>query len=202
MLSIAAAMLDPSAVTSFDIDPHALEVAQHNAEEMEVEEVIDFVHCDIESVAPARRGPVADTVIMNPPFGCRRKGIDMCFLQRGVQMARTAVYSLHKTSTRQHILQQAAQWGCEAEVIAELKFDIPAMYKFHKKKSVDVEVDLIRLDVSGEGVLRIWDMPACETDLSAEEALEGVSKGGKGKGGKGRGNNSKGSKAGGKKKAR
>ncbi len=42
-----------------------------------------------------------EQVIMNPPFGCRRKGIDMCFLQRGVQMARTAVYSLHKTSTRQ-----------------------------------------------------------------------------------------------------
>ena len=30
-------------------------------------------------------------------------------------------------------------------MIAEMKFDIPQMHKFHKKKSVDVEVDLIRL---------------------------------------------------------
>ena len=26
-----------------------------------------------------------------------------------------------------------------------MKFDIPSMYKFHKQKSVDVEVDLIRV---------------------------------------------------------
>jgi predicted RNA methylase len=28
---------------------------------------------------------------------------------------------------------------------AEMKFDIPQMYKFHEQKSVDVEVDLLRL---------------------------------------------------------
>lgn len=31
------------------------------------------------------------------------------------------------------------------KVVAEMKFDIPNMYKFHKQKSVDVEVDLIRV---------------------------------------------------------
>lgn len=30
-------------------------------------------------------------------------------------------------------------------VLAQLRFDIPATYKFHKRRSVDVEVDLIRL---------------------------------------------------------
>lgn len=37
------------------------------------------------------------------------------------------------------------KWGLNAEVVAEMKFDIPNMYKFHKQKCVDVEVDLLRI---------------------------------------------------------
>merc|ERR1711865_1196004 len=135
MLSIAAAIMGASTVTGFDIDPNALAVAQENVEGMELEEVIDFVNCNMEELSPARHHKLADTVVMNPPFGTRRPGIDMVFLQRGIQMATTAVYSLHKTSTREHILKTVAEWGVKGEVIAELKFDIPAMYKFHTKKS-------------------------------------------------------------------
>eukprot|EP00658_Telonema_sp_P-2_P070834 TRINITY_DN60220_c0_g1_i2.p1 TRINITY_DN60220_c0_g1~~TRINITY_DN60220_c0_g1_i2.p1 ORF type:complete len:132 (+),score=31.54 TRINITY_DN60220_c0_g1_i2:89-484(+) len=122
-------------------------------------------------------------------------GSEMCIRdrQRGVQMASRAVYSLHKTSTRQHILRQAEEWGCGAEVVAEMRFDIPAMYKFHTKKSVDVEVDLIRLDVT-ELEERPWEMPVCES-VTADQALEGQ----RGTGGKGRGKG-KNSTSGGKKK--
>ncbi|CAM9502521.1 unnamed protein product, partial [Choristocarpus tenellus] len=42
-----------------------------------------------------------DTVIMNPPFGTRNSGIDMIFLEQALQVASTAVYSMHKSSTRQ-----------------------------------------------------------------------------------------------------
>eukprot|EP00455_Lapot_gusevi_P043235 TRINITY_DN522_c0_g1_i1.p1 TRINITY_DN522_c0_g1~~TRINITY_DN522_c0_g1_i1.p1 ORF type:complete len:254 (+),score=32.59 TRINITY_DN522_c0_g1_i1:127-888(+) len=96
----------------------------------------------------SRWRPLIDTIIMNPPFGTKVQGVDMIFLQVACQMARKSVYSLHKTSTRQYILQKARQWGVEAEILAELKFDIPNMYKFHKKKNVEVEVDLYRFDVS------------------------------------------------------
>ena len=34
------------------------------------------------------------------------------------------------------------------QVIAELKFDVPKLYKFHKKDSVDVAVDVLRLEKS------------------------------------------------------
>ena len=33
------------------------------------------------------------------------------------------------------------------EVVAEMKFDIENMYKFHKEKVKDVDVDLIRVFV-------------------------------------------------------
>jgi predicted RNA methylase len=54
------------------------------------------------------------------------------------------VYSLHKTSTREHIFIKAADWGVRAQVLAELRFDLPASYKFHKKQSVDIDVDFVR----------------------------------------------------------
>ena len=86
-----------------------------------------------------------DTVIMNPPFGTKHnKGIDMTFVKQALSLARTSVYSLHKTSTRQHVISKAKDWGVNAQVIAELKYDLPATYKHHKKVSVDIEVDFVR----------------------------------------------------------
>ena len=59
-------------------------------------------------------------------------------------LARTAVYSMHKSSTREHIVKKAKDWGVACQVLAQLRFDLPATYKHHKKASVDIEVDLIR----------------------------------------------------------
>jgi predicted RNA methylase len=82
---------------------------------------------------------------MNPPFGTKNNhGVDMKFLQAALDLATTSVYSLHKTSTREHILAKAADWGVRAHVLAELRFDLPATYRFHKKLSVDIKVDFIR----------------------------------------------------------
>jgi hypothetical protein len=44
---------------------------------------------------------------MNPPFGTRKKGADMGFLRAALHVAKRAVYSLHKTSTRAHIEKHA-----------------------------------------------------------------------------------------------
>ena len=44
----------------------------------------------------------------------------------------------------QHIEKKAAEWEVGIEMVAQLRFDLPATFKFHKQKSVDIEVDLIR----------------------------------------------------------
>ena len=59
-------------------------------------------------------------------------------------MAQNAVYSLHKTTTRDHIVRKAEEMNCSVEVLAELRYDLPKTYKFHKKQSLDVCVDFIR----------------------------------------------------------
>jgi rRNA N6-adenosine-methyltransferase METTL5 len=62
-----------------------------------------------------------------------------------VQLSRGAVYSLHKTSTRAHLQRTAAAWGAAVEVVAELRYNLDATYSFHRQRSVDIEVDLLRL---------------------------------------------------------
>lgn len=53
----------------------------------------------------------ADTVIMNPPFGTKRKGVDVVFLRAAFAISRGTVYSLHKSSTRAHIQKIAERCG-------------------------------------------------------------------------------------------
>lgn len=92
-----------------------------------------------------------DTVVTNPPFGTKpdKAGIDVQFLKLGCRLARRAVYSFHKSSTRDFILRTASVLPnvVSAAVIAEMKFDLPRTYKFHQQASVDVEVDLIRVEL-------------------------------------------------------
>lgn len=89
-----------------------------------------------------------DTVLTNPPFGTKHNaGIDVTFLKTAIRLASKAVYSFHKSSTSAYLIKTVQSWGYEVKVVAQMKFDIPKMYKFHKKDEVDVEVDLIRVSL-------------------------------------------------------
>ncbi|XP_024098690.1 rRNA N6-adenosine-methyltransferase METTL5 isoform X3 [Pongo abelii] len=100
VLSIGTAMLGAGLCVGFDIDEDALEIFNRNAEEFGLTN-IDMVQCDV-CLLSNRMSKSFDTVIMNPPFGTKNnKGTDMAFLKTALEMARTAVYSLHKSSTRE-----------------------------------------------------------------------------------------------------
>lgn len=146
-LTFGAAMLGASACVGFDIDDDALRTFTSNREELELD-ACEAVLCDVMASLSPRWDDCFDTVVMNPPFGTRQKGVDMEFVRAGLRLATTAVYSLHKTSTRQHVLARAHSWGVDAKVLAELRFDLPQTYKFHSKTSVDIQVDLIRFSFS------------------------------------------------------
>lgn len=95
----------------------------------------------------------ADTVIMNPPFGTRRRGADLGFLRAGLMLARNAVYSLNKTSTRAHVERHAtrALRAASATVLAELRYELPKTYAHHRRESVEIEVDLWRFEPPRDG---------------------------------------------------
>ena len=139
MLSIACNMLGALYTVGFEVDLEAVEDACVNIQKMELD-VIDIVQMDICSLVLKHR---FDTVVMNPPFGTRNKGIDTIFVMKGMEYA-SVVYSLHKTTTRDHFIRLAEKNDWCIEVLAELKYDIPKTHKFHKEKSKDIYVDLIR----------------------------------------------------------
>lgn len=94
-----------------------------------------------------------DTVMTNPPFGTKgdNAGIDIEFVLLACQLARRAVYSFHKTTTRDYVLRtiQTNVTNIQSvKVIAEMKFNISNTYQFHQQKSVDIAVDLIRVELN------------------------------------------------------
>lgn len=45
------------------------------------------------------------------------------------------------------MLKVASEYGSKSKVLAELRYDLPNTYKFHKKNSVDIKVDFIRFEL-------------------------------------------------------
>lgn len=114
---------------------------------------IDCVNCNVIELFKedkiSKWFKVFDTVIQNPPFGTKQNaGMDIKFLMTAFNLARNVVYSLHKSSTRDFIKRKAIEVGAKAEVFATLRYNLNSSYKFHKKNTVDIEVDCWRFDVS------------------------------------------------------
>lgn len=150
MLSIGSFLLGATFTVGFEIDLDAIQVLRDNITEMELPS-IDCVQCDVlkDLQINSRWTKTFDTVIMNPPFGTKNNsGIDMKFLKIGINLAKTAVYSLHKKSTRDFIKKHSVELGVFQEVVAELRYNLEASFKVHKKKSVDIEVDLWRFKIN------------------------------------------------------
>lgn len=166
VLSIGSVMMGAAYVLGIDIDDDALAVCQNNIEEFEMNN-IDLLQqdvtllesdilkscdhkekpCDVEDATSlkTRLYKAFDVVIMNPPFGTKHnEGIDIKFLKCALAMSTSAVYSLHKSSTRSHMEKKSHDFGVNMEVVAQLRFNLAKTHKYHKKESVDIEVDFIR----------------------------------------------------------
>jgi rRNA N6-adenosine-methyltransferase METTL5 len=94
MLAIASALMGAAHVVGVDRDEDALALAASNLAHFEGVSV-DFVHADVAAL-PLRSNLKVDTVVMNPPFGTRKKGIDIQFLEAGLRV-RTAANSSDPT---------------------------------------------------------------------------------------------------------
>ncbi len=142
MLSIACALMGASAVVGVDVDEEALAVMAENLAAVE-----DDLSIKVETISADVVGyeGECDVVVTNPPFGTRAKGADMAFLTTAASIGRV-IYSMHKTSTRKHVEKAAAALGLEGRAIAQLRYNLDKTHDFHKKKSVDIEVDLWRLE--------------------------------------------------------
>ena len=146
-LAIGAALLSAKKVVGVDIDKDSIKLAEENAKAAGVE--VEFVNEDVENFSGK-----CDTVVQNPPFGMRgNKNTDRAFLQKALECVESGgrVYSLHRGGyegehgnerTREFLTRFVQQNGGRALAVKEFKFDVPYMFKFHRKPKVSYNVDL------------------------------------------------------------
>eukprot|EP00834_Sanchytrium_tribonematis_P008373 NODE_960_length_2883_cov_0.478807.p3 type:complete len:201 gc:universal NODE_960_length_2883_cov_0.478807:562-1164(+) len=141
MLSICALLLDAKHVYAVDVDENALEILQYNVDEfIEDLSLITIINSDVQNIPTIE----ADICICNPPFGTRQSGIDKLFIKKGMEMCQE-MYSLHKSTTRQHLIDYCASINCKCKVLAQIHYNLDATYKFHKNKSKNIQVDLLQI---------------------------------------------------------
>jgi predicted RNA methylase len=136
-LAIGAALMGAKETVGIDLDGRALALARENAESAEVQ--VEWVQSDIEKV-----NGKFDIAIMNPPYGTRTSHADTRFLEKAFQLA-PIVYSIHKSSTRDFLLQFITKLGAQVDQVRSMKMAIPHLFEFHEKKRGVVEVDLYRI---------------------------------------------------------
>jgi predicted RNA methylase len=137
-LAIGAALMGARSVLGVDLDEHALALAIENAETAGVR--VEWIQSDTEKV-----NGTFDAVIMNPPYGTRTLHADARFLQKALQLA-PVVYSIHKSSTRDFLVQFVKDSGAEVRQVRSMNMMIPHIFDFHEKKRATVEVDLYEID--------------------------------------------------------
>lgn len=139
VLAISASLMGAKFVVGVDIDREAVKVAKKNAEGLDA--MIEFAICDIDSVVGR-----FETTIMNPPFGSWKRGADVMFLEKAVEISDTT-YSLHKRGdfNREFLRSKVSHLGGMVDRIYELDITIPRTFDFHQRERYPIEVDLYRI---------------------------------------------------------
>ncbi len=139
ILAISAALLGAREVVGVDIDGESMRAARENAEMVGVE--LDLVTGGIECI----RGRF-DTTLMNPPFGSWRRGMDVKFLRKALEVS-DVVYSLHKRSrsVREFLKEKIESMDGVITGVYEIDLVIPRIYEFHRRRRYRVKADLYRI---------------------------------------------------------
>ena len=138
MLSFGSWLLGAGSVVGYDISPKAVDLASAHARSVNAD--IEFKVSDINDIYEG-----ADTVVMNPPFGCQTRRADRDFLKKAMESAE-CVYSFHMAETIDFVKEFAEKHGRKVSSSRIYKYDIPNTFSFHSKErhSVDIVVVNIR----------------------------------------------------------
>ncbi|MDR1404149.1 MAG: METTL5 family protein [Candidatus Methanoplasma sp.] len=137
MLSFGAWMLGAGSVEGYDTSQKAIDLAAGHANSAGAD--ISFVLSDIRDVHGG-----ADTVIMNPPFGCQNRCADRDFLIKAMESAE-CIYSVHIAETFDFVKDFAKKYGREAVRDKIYKYDIPHTFSFHSKEKHSVDIVVVNI---------------------------------------------------------
>ena len=136
ILAVGAKLLGAKKVVGFDIDPVAIDIARKNAEKLGLD--IEFHVVNIEDVEGR-----ADTVVMNPPFGIKRRHADRIFLKKALEIG-NVIYTIHSAGSEDFV----RKFVSPARITDFMKLSIPMkkIYKFHRKDVRHINVEVYRIE--------------------------------------------------------
>ncbi len=146
ILGIGCLLLGAMHCTFVDNDPKALKVLRQNLRGpfiFNIENKSAVVEQDIADVEGAIVEGKSDVVMQNPPFGTRKKHVDVLFLRKAFELA-PVVYSFHKTSTMGHIRKTAEKQGFRVTHALDFDFPLKATLKHHERRIHRVGVTAAR----------------------------------------------------------
>ena len=148
IFAIGAALLGADTAIGIDIQSKALKVSQRNSVSLGTDTKTDFVLSDVNQIAVTKK---FDTVVSNPPFGIKKRGADLGFLRKAVEISRT-IYSMHlgNEKNRAFLEQEIERLGGTVTQIERFEFPIHRIYEFHRKAMHMIEVDLYRIENESE----------------------------------------------------
>ncbi len=142
ILTVGAALLGAEVSIGVDLDPEALKAARRNLR------LSTEVFGDLNVYFVRARVPEfhfrADTVVMNPPFGMRRKGSDRTFLLAAMEGA-NVVWTLLGRDSDPFVGRLASEMGFRAERMTDLPFTLKRSMRFHRRERMRMVVSVYRL---------------------------------------------------------
>jgi len=142
ILGLGTMFFAPKKVTFLDADKDCTPILKKNIQK--VSDQYDLCKkTTILNIDISKYDKSVDTVIMNPPFGTKTKHADIDFLKKAFSLEST-VYSLHKTQTKNYLIDFAKKHSYSPSHSFDFLFPIKASMGHHKKQVKKIEVTLFR----------------------------------------------------------
>jgi len=143
ILGIGLLLMGAKKIFFLDKDQKALTICIENYNKIKEEYEIgnaEFIHQDISLFDQQ-----VNIVVQNPPFGTKNEHIDKIFLEKAFSIA-PLVYSMHKYSTAKFVEAISKDFGFTITDFWRYEFPIKAVFTFHEKPVVKVDVGLWRME--------------------------------------------------------
>jgi putative methylase len=143
IFAIGAALLGANRTIGIDVQSKALKASQMNSRSLGTEDTVDWVLGDVSSIQI--QCPI-DTVVSNPPFGVKKRGVDLRFLKKAISIA-DVIYSMHLAGDKNRVFLKNEIEKLDARVaqLETFQFPIGRLFEYHKKQKHMVDVDLYRI---------------------------------------------------------
>ena len=137
MLSFGSWMLGAGSVVGYDVSQRAIDLAAAHAGSIGAN--VSFINSEINDVKEG-----ADTVVMNPPFGCQTRRADRDFLKKAMESAE-CVYSFHMAETLDFVKEFVKKHDRRIVYNKTYKYDIPNTFTFHSKEKHSVDIVVVNI---------------------------------------------------------